>query len=384
MLFGLLIINFAKTPKKMCQLLGCFLFGLLLTVFLGLLDYYDVINLNSIRPSFFSEFFGENFRFKHLTSLFGHPGWYAQYLVLGAPALLVILGLDWQRRWKIFSLVLLTVITEFCIILVYQRGGWISYPITLMIIWFCVYVLDRGDDKVIFRAPAIRGAIVKIAITLPLTIMITICVIYFTARMQPEVRQQPSGFLERAQAISSTNERLRYFEPAFLMARLHPFFGPGVDSFSSQYEKLYLAPGHLYTISPENNLNAYYGSAHNLYFQAMAGKGFIGLLSLFSVFISVLMLVWHGIFGVKRNDVDLSLSQRLLLMMTLAYTCALAIYGNVGEIFYTPIGYVLFALFFSASIGSVPASFNLSSRFRFSVLAFLLVCFILHLYFEFF
>lgn len=382
-LLGLLIINLASTPKRAFFLVGCFLFGILITVFLGLLDYYDFINLNTIRPWYFLAGFGENYRFEHLTSVFGNPGWYAQYMVLGAPALLTILALQWQKKWKIALLIGLMVVTEFCIILIYQRGGWLSYPLTLIIIWFCVYVLDGEGKDFSHHMQAIKGSLLKIAITLPITIAISLSLVYFTARMQPENRQQLSGFAQRAESITNTNDRVKYWEPSFLMARLHPLFGPGIESFSSQYEKLYIAPGHLYVQTPKYDVAPYYGSAHNLYFQTLAGKGFLGLFSLFGLFLAVFTLVWRGIFSSSAAQLALSQPQRLILMMTLAYTCALAIYGNVGEIFYSPIGYISFVLFFAASIGAVPATYHLSRRFRVWVLSLLACAFVLHLYFEF-
>lgn len=380
---GLIIVNLACTTNKVLLIIGFFLLGLLLTVVLGLLDYYDFINLNFIRPWYFLANDGESYRFQHLTSVFGNPGWYAQYLVLGAPALLVILTFDCPKRLKLVSLICLMVITEFCIILIYQRGGWLSYPLTLIIIWFCIYVLDADLENFSSCIKAARNSLLKISISLPLTIIISISLVYLTAGSQPEGRQQLSGFAQRAESITNVNDRLKYWEPAFLMARLHPLYGPGMESFSFQYERLYVAPGHQYSQTPKYDVMPYYGSAHNLYFQTISGKGYIGLLSLFGIFASVFSLVWKGIFAPPPNDPILSKAQRLILMMSLAYTCALAIYGNVGEIFYSPIGYIPFVLFYAGSIATVPPAYRLSIRFRAWVLGFLAVAFLVHLYLEF-
>jgi O-antigen ligase len=382
-IFGFLITDLATSSKKIFTLMGCYLLGLMITVILGLLDYYDAINLNSIRPWYFLPSFGENYRFAHLTSVFGNPGWYAQYLVLGAPALLTVLALNFSRKLKLGILIGLMVITEFCIILIYQRGGWLSYPLTLIIIWFCVYVFDGEGKDFVRHMQAIKGSLLKIAITLPLTIAISLSLVYFTVRNQPENRQQLSGFAQRAESITNVNDRLRYWEPAFLMARLHPLFGSGMESFASQYERLYLVPGHQYVQTPKYDVMPFYGSAHNLYFQTVAGKGFLGLLSLFGIFAAVFTLVWKGIFSPLPNAPALTQPQRLILMMSVAYTCALAIYGNVGEIFYSPIGYIPFVLFYAGSIAAVPPAYRLSFRFRAWVLGFLAVAFVAHLYLEF-
>jgi hypothetical protein len=109
----------------------------------------------------------------------------------------------------------------------------------------------------------------------------------------------------------------------------------------------------------------------------------LGLLSLFGIFAAVFALVWKGIFSPTPNAPVLSQPQRLILMMTLAYTCALAIYGNVGEIFYSPIGYIPFVLFYAGCIAAVPPAFRFSFRFRAWVLGLLAIAFVVHLSLEF-
>lgn len=383
MYLGLLISNLTLTTARALKVMGCFLLGLLMTVILGLLDYYDLINLNFVRPWYFAPTFGDNFRFQHLTSLFGNPGWYAQYLVLGAPSLLVILALKLPSRLKIILLISLMIVTEFCIILIYQRGGWLSYPITLAIIWYCVYVLKEEDSQSQFCFKLAKQSLLKIAITLPITVTISIGLVYFTALKQPETRQQVSGFAQRAESITNIHDRLRYWEPTFLMARLHPLFGPGLESFSSEYDKLYVNPGHLYKQTAENDVMYFHGSAHNLYFQALAGKGFLGLFSLLGIFAAVFTLALRGVFSPLPTAPILSQSQRLILMMTLAYTCALAIYGNVGEIFYSPIGYIPFVLFYAVTTAVVPPAYSLSPHFRAWVLGLLGAAFLTHICLEF-
>lgn len=182
-----------------------------MTILLGLMDYYDAINLNLIRPWYFLVAGGENYRFQHLTSVFGNPGWYAQYLVLGAPSLLYILSLNLKKEYKLIVLIFLMVITEYTIILIYQRGGWLSYPITLLIIWFCIYIFDDGRDRFDFKSSAFKRASIKIALSLPITIAISLSVIYFISKGQPESRQQLAGFVERAESIKNAGDRLMFF-----------------------------------------------------------------------------------------------------------------------------------------------------------------------------
>lgn len=128
-----------------------------------------------------------------------------------------------------------------------------------------------------------------------------------------------------------------------------------------------------------------YGSAHNLYFQAMSGKGFLGLASLLALIITTLVVVWNGIAGntTISKEPRLAKLQRLSLMMTLGFICAMSIYGNVGEIFYSPSGYIVFAIFLFITIGIVPTDYEISKRLMYSIFVFLGLAFIVHVLIEF-
>ena len=49
-------------------------------------------------------------------------------------------------------------LTEFTLILAYQRGGWISYPLTLLVVWFCIYVLDEDEQSAAEVIAKAKGA----------------------------------------------------------------------------------------------------------------------------------------------------------------------------------------------------------------------------------
>ena len=69
-------------------------------------------------------------------------------------------------------------------------------------------------------------------------------------------------------------------------------------------------------------------------------------------------------------------------MMGMAYVCALAIYSNVGEIFYFPASYLVFATFLGATAGAGEGLASLSPRFKFAMWIFLAVALITHLLLE--
>ena len=364
------------------KMIGAILIGSLITILVGFLDYYDFINLKFARPDNYEEYFGIYYRFQHLTSVFGNPGWLTQFLTLTAPAMMAIILLPLRRSFVLILLVAVMVLTEWCILLAYQRGGWLSYPLTLIIIWFCVYVVSTQEGEAGNVWKKLKKSFLKIVITLPLTLILSLSLVYFIAKVQPEYRQNVDGFVERASSIKNVNDRLAFWYPTLKLFKQHPILGGGVDSFQNQYERSFLNEGHLCSHDDPYTTGAH-GSAHNLYFQILAGKGIVGLFSLFGVMIAAIYLAWRGVFAKSiKSTMIRSREQKLVLMMGMAYVFALAIYSNVGEIFYFPASYLVFATFMGAAAGAGEGLASLSSRFKFGVWILLVIALIAHLLLE--
>jgi len=364
------------------KMIGAILIGSLATIFLGLLDYYDFINLKFARPDNWEQLYGIYYRFQHLTSVFGNPGWLTQFLTLAAPAMMIILLLPMKRSFALSLLVTVMVLTEWCILLAYQRGGWLSYPLTLIIIWFCVYVVSSQEHEINDVWSKLKKASLKIVITLPLTIIFSLSLVYLIAKSQPEHRQNVDGFVARASSIKNVNDRMAFWVPTFKLFKQHPILGGGVDSFQNQYERSFLSDGHL-CVHDDPYTGGAYGSAHNLYFQTLAGKGIVGLFSLFGVMIAALYLVWRGVFAKSiESIVTRTREQKIVLMMGMAYVFALTVYSNVGEIFYFPASYLVFATFIGATAGAGDGLTSLSPRFKFVAWTLLAIALIAHLLLE--
>lgn len=369
--------------KASCYLMTAILLGMLLTVTLGIFDYYDFINLKSIRPADFEAVNGVNYRFEHLNSVFGNPSWTAQYLVLCAPSLLAFLFLGLRRSAAMPLMILAMVLTEFCIILIYQRGGWLSYPLTLVVIWFCIYVLNADSASQAGVWQGLRRAWLKIALSLPITVAVSLFLVYQIAQLQPAYRQQVEGFVARAESIKNVNDRLAFWAPTSKLLSLHPLLGGGIDSYTHQYEKAFMFEGHPCVHDDPLTTDAR-GSAHNLYFQTLVGKGVVGLLSLFGVMVAALSLAWRGVFqGVLSNTLVAENRQRaIMLMVGFAYTLALAIYGNVGEIFYSPVNTLVFFAMYAATACAGYNLIRISLKMRCLILSIIIGLLGIHVYLE--
>lgn len=379
-LFFFLMGMFKEKPPLKILMLKCLGLGAVITIFFGMLDHFDFIDLHYVRP-----LIATPWRFDRFTSIFGNPTWYAQYITLCAPTILTALLLKWKRSRTIALLVAMMVVTEFCIVLTKQRGAWLAYPLTLVVVWFCFYVIwAEGSDGVVQNVwSSFKRAWVKILITLPLTLVLSLLVVYLTTYTNLAARQSVRVYVERAQSVTNVHERLAYTEPTIKLFGLHPLLGGGVDAFRHQYEKAFMMEGHPCELHDTSTISAR-GSAHNLYFQTLVGKGIAGLLSLLGVMLSAIYLCWRSIFSpsFRGPTLALSIDNRVVIVTGFAFTLALAMYGNVGEIFYSPINYVVFVVFYAAMACAADGVAQISIRCRWGLVIALVVLLVLHLYLE--
>ena len=366
-----------RAPQFFLQSLGL---GALVSLVLGMLDYFNVLNINGMRPPEYEV----AWRFSRLTSTFGNPTWYAQYIVLVAPSILSLLFVK-ARRWiVILMMITVIVLTEVGIVLINQRGGWISYPLTLCVIWFCIYAVDHADSGGlrVFQT-ALRRTGKKIAISLPATIGISMIVLYFLVSLDSSYRGRIDNIKGRAETLTHYQDRLAYLVPTIKLWSMHPLFGGGADSFQSRYQEAFLIEGHV-CVYDDPYTREYQGSAHNIYFQTLAGKGLIGLLALLGV-MGASIIVSLTSFSKpypKNSAVGSNQDRRILLMAGFAYTVAMVIYGNVGEIFFSPANYMVFVVFMASLITASNGTVEVSLKTLKIILGLLGLALLLHVAIE--
>jgi O-antigen ligase len=385
LLLGIALYNIPTSNKNWSmRWVCCLLAGLLASLVLGVLDFYSLIDLTAVRPAFHLKEFGAAFRFERLSSLFGHPGWFAQFVTLTTPAVLAILSFPLPRRSLLFVMIGVMALTEFTLILVFQRGGWVSYPLTLLAVWFCIYVFDTEHQSASEIRAKTKGAIRKILISVPVTIIISFSLIYIIGQNTTTEYSKVNTYLERAKNIQNTQDRLAYWVPTMVITKLHPILGAGNESYSFEYIRLCLNKDSPYALTEKENRSVMAGSAHNLYFQTLAGKGWLGLVSLLALMLVSIRTCWSLTFSQSTLSAltPLSNNQRLLVMMGFTYTIALMIYSNVGEIFYVPINYIVFIIFYALIIRDVPQIRNIAPKTTIKILLGIVFFFMLHLLWE--
>ena len=149
------------------------LWGAVLSAAVGLLDYYGGISLVWFRR--FDPVVNPGDVQFRLQSTFGHPGWFAEYVTIMIPFILIgFLKKNNNFPWKMFLFGIL-VLCEISLILAKARAGWISYPLTLMLCWVSVYFFKEGEGVKAWNVR--RKDIIKVAISVPITIVFSLIIV---------------------------------------------------------------------------------------------------------------------------------------------------------------------------------------------------------------
>lgn len=303
--------------------LGAIGVGLLTSFALGILDYYSFIDLRPFRE--LDPIVNPGNRQFRLQSLFAHSGWYAEYVTLTIPTCLLLLTIRasfWVRASLIVGALALG---EFVLILTYQRGGWLSYPLTLFAVWAAIYVVRLLERQEIDVVSALKKSVGKVVISLPLTIVASLLLVA-AIQGRDSFEDTLSPYVSRFRDIQKTGDRTEFLFAGLLIGSRHPVLGGGSDSFAWQFEREFESPTGAF---PGKYTLPLHGSAHNVFAQTFSGKGAVGLLSLLAL---PILLIGGCLSTIK--DPRSSVSSKLVTLTGACFAAAFLVYGNVQEVFY--------------------------------------------------
>ena len=109
-----------------------------------------------------------------LQSVFANSGWFAEFLAVTIPYILLGFLSSELKQSKKICLFGILIVCEIAIILTYSRTGWIIYPFVLIVCWFFFYIATRADSGR-FTWKQVGESSLQVIVSVPLTI----CVSYF-------------------------------------------------------------------------------------------------------------------------------------------------------------------------------------------------------------
>ncbi|MEA1917220.1 MAG: O-antigen ligase family protein [Campylobacterota bacterium] len=347
-LFGLYVYGVSHKNKLdfYKKLILAILVGFLLSIIAGHLDFFGIYDLSWYRLS-------DGAGHGRFHSFFVNSSWYSQYLAILLPLLPIVLLFIKNTKIAIGFLVFLIVLGEVTLILSMQRGAWITYPPTLLLIWVSIYyVIAKMRDNNISLNKFLKQNWIKVLITIPLTITLSVYIVYgikdYRKNNNISTADTFVAVSARANRIAKSNDRLDHWPPAIKFFQLNPIFGGGGDSFGWQYKIYYNEDGAKFKGDATDTLSlGQFGTAHNLYLQTLTGKGIFGLLFLMAfIFILIFMLIKKEFLSQKAR----SLEESVLSLVILGSLLATIVYANVQEIFYVQSVSIIFWVIFFMGI----------------------------------
>ncbi|MBA4367474.1 MAG: hypothetical protein C0403_07530 [Desulfobacterium sp.] len=260
-------------------LLGIFL-GAIFASVIGILDLFQLIDLNFYRPKFYYE---KNSMVLH--SMFLNRGWFSEFIVIVIPyCLIVFISKSGSIMWYIFLFSSL-IICEIALLLSGARAGWVSYPLVLLICWSFIHINKNGNFD--FKRIKIRDYI-KVLVSMPITILISLLLLYKIVVPLTEIatKNNNSSKVETTMQIQANikSQASRLFNPearsevwrhGMAVGLEKPILGMGYDAFSWH--------GNILT----NIKDSYYhrftsgrvqDTPHNIFLQIFDSGGIVGLI----------------------------------------------------------------------------------------------------------
>jgi O-antigen ligase len=365
--FALLLSRMNHSKQHYASLCRGILTGVILSAIIGLLDYYGVLSLLWYRdldpvqnP--------RNILFR-LQSTFGHPGWFAEFVTVAIPfVLMAFLKKDVSVYRKLILFVVLLV-CEIALILAKARAGWISYPLTLVFCWVFFYLFDDREDSK--RLNFSRKGILKVAISIPITIGISLLIILKIlggtspsidearrkiqevnalreeAKETSPVKDRRTEIVEalktklkndtiasRTKRIFKASDRTSVWFKGILVGWEKPLFGMGYESFRWHYMILQNISESI--VAKNQSEKRELDTPHNLFVQLFVSGGIVGLIFWFFcvAYTSVLLTA------------DLMKNKEYFNLCVLLSLISFHIYGVFQSMQYIPVIWMLIFICF--------------------------------------
>jgi O-antigen ligase len=277
------------------------LIGGLISAVVGILNHYGIIGLDWYRPGFE----------QRLQSVFGNPGWFAEYIAICSPFFLLgFVKTDLKPIWK-FSLFGGLIICEMAILLTGSRTGWVAYPMVLLFCWLFFYLFRKSNEKSKTRNLKTAGIIgFRVLISVPITLLISFIIIFqifenpeligpknSQGKTNSQTSDQHKAYIkDRISNIASATTRTKLWREGIVLGSASSLFGLGYETYRWHMDIQSNNPNT--ELRKKNLISEYYDTAHNTFIQLFVSGGIVALFIWVSIIgYSILILLME----LKRN-----------------------------------------------------------------------------------
>ncbi len=279
---------------------------------LGVLNQFDIMSLTWYRPNF-----RDASGVARLHSVLGNPGWFAEYMVLCTPFLLLFFNTRKAGFLRLSGLSTLLVLVAVSLLLSGSRSSWLIFSVLLG--FFCFAVLLYGKAGAVISWRDVRLATIRVAcIGLVCSCLLGGGILLMS--LGSESRQvsteestlsRTEYLVQRIQSIAAPEERLKVWQESLALVAESPLYGLGYESYRWHMQVMGAIADSNFTKSRQTTID--WETAHNLYIQLSASNGLVGL-GLWLLLISfICLLLGHDAF------VNRSLQSFVLLMVIFGF-----------------------------------------------------------------
>lgn len=243
---------------------------------------------------------------KRILSTFGHPNFFAGYLVVVIPVLMVafLVYSSWRKRLLVAATLVIAIL---CLLFTYSRGAFLGIiPALTCFGLFLLFYLKAGY----IRKNSRRLACLMLLIAIPVTT---------TVVLDDRIAERASSALKMETEVTVSNQaRLAIWSGAFSMFKAKPIFGWGLGTFQIYFPQ-FRPPDYRSKSVSHNTLHA-----HCEYLELAVELGIIGLGSFLAI-IFLYFLRIHRALSILKEE-----KQKLLIVGFFCGTLGLLIHNLVS------------------------------------------------------
>ena len=255
--------------RKICigAVLAC-----VLIVIMGILNQYGLIELAKFRPQFF-----DPSGVSRLHSVMGNPGWFAEYIVVCSPFILLVFPARWHISLRLAGMTLFFLVCVVALVLTGSRTSWLIYPLIIFSCYMHVFFLrdqrcGNGSRSLVFCNGTAIGFVLVCAFILGSA---TILIKLDSGNTKTGNMTRIQYVIDRLRHITTPGERIKVWQESLILGSESPVFGMGYGSYKWHQTVMGSLPRSQFAKNRKTVNN--WDTPHNFYIQLYISNGIVGM-----------------------------------------------------------------------------------------------------------
>jgi O-antigen ligase len=305
---------------------------------LGLLNQFDIISLAWYRPQFLDASGADR-----LHSVFGNPGWFAEYVVICTPFVLLLFGRVTGVSARLLLLSIALGFIGISLLLTGSRTSWIVFLVLGVFCYLSTLLVFSGRKGLGITWRDGRRACVRVGMGVLGVCLVGVSLFLVmeqnsSGTVQGESISRTEYLLERMRTIATPKERVKLWQESLALVGERPVYGMGYEGYRWHQEVMDTIPGSRFSQERLTTIN--WDTAHNFFIQLAVSNGVIGLFVWSFLVMSVAFLLCLD--GLKnRNLQSFVLLGALFAFHLYGFTQSMQYVTSIWFLVFLIIGYAM-------------------------------------------